>query len=365
MSASAPQHRLFKPRDSTPPNISLQRKAAPPSALSHNFSEVPPSVREILRSPGQPLDAATREFMEPRFRHDFSRVCVHSDGEAARSADALFARAYTIGNHVAFGFGEDALATAKGKRLLAHELAHVAQQGNIDNESLSARLRVGDSDDPSEYEANWIADAVVGAGPVPQAVLVLEARGQTIQRKNGGKAKAPPPWTVDELKKMLDSCDGGLGIWAKAKKANGDKNPTIVPGAGGQTDTSTGTITLDQTQDKCFAVQQLIQELSNLSRKADFDKLDTSALAGDVSRADYIKQTEKIEYETGVKNVLTAFDACKDKWPCKTTPKEWARKAKDFDDYFKNFLSNTHKGGYGKWWDENCKAAYDKKHAKK
>ena len=136
-------------------------------------------------------------------------------------------------------------------------------------------------------------------------------------------------------------------------------------GTGGSSDTSTGTITLDKTQDKCFAVQQLIQELSNLSRKADFDKLDTSALAGDVNRADYIKRTEQIEYETGVKNVLTAFDACNNKWLCKTTPKEWARKAKDFNDYFDKFLSDTHKEFYGKWWDDNCKLAYEKKHAKK
>ena len=45
--------------------------------------EAPPIVHEVLRSPGQPLDAATRAFMEPRFGHDFSKVRVHTDEKAA------------------------------------------------------------------------------------------------------------------------------------------------------------------------------------------------------------------------------------------------------------------------------------------
>jgi hypothetical protein len=167
------------------------------------------------------------------------------------------------------------------------------------------------------------------------------------------------------LRKLLDGCDGGLGIWAKAKKANKDKDPKVTLGGGGWTEMSTGEITLDKTLDKCFATQQLIQELSNLSRKADFDSLDGKALAGDVSREDYIKVNERIEYETGVKNVLTGFDACNKTWGCQTARMEWARKAKDFDDYYKNFLSGAHKEHYGKWWDRQCKAAYDKKRAKK
>src|SRR5712692_5063517 len=56
---------------------------------------VPPIVYEVLRSPGQPLDPATRAFMEPRFGHDFSRVRVHTDARAATSARALGAEAYT------------------------------------------------------------------------------------------------------------------------------------------------------------------------------------------------------------------------------------------------------------------------------
>ena len=51
--------------------------------------QVPPIVHDGLRSPGQPLDPATRDFMEPRFGHDFGKVRVHTDAKAAKSARAV------------------------------------------------------------------------------------------------------------------------------------------------------------------------------------------------------------------------------------------------------------------------------------
>lgn len=90
---------------------------------------VPPIVHEVLRSPGQSLDPATRAFMEPRFGHDFSRVRVHSDADAEQSAGALNALAYTMGRDVVFGAGQYQPHTGEGRRLLAHELSHTIQQG--------------------------------------------------------------------------------------------------------------------------------------------------------------------------------------------------------------------------------------------
>jgi hypothetical protein len=90
---------------------------------------VPAGIRQILRSPGQPLDAAARNYFEPRFQFDFSRVRVHADAPAAASARAVNARAYTFGSHVVLGAGAPAWDTAAGRRLMAHELAHVVQQG--------------------------------------------------------------------------------------------------------------------------------------------------------------------------------------------------------------------------------------------
>jgi Domain of unknown function (DUF4157) len=104
----------------------LQRKASHRSETT----EVPEVVNEVLRSPGQPLDASTRSFMEPRFGHDFSHVRVHTDARAAESARAVNALAYTVGSHVAVRADRHEPETAAGRRLLAHELAHVVQQSS-------------------------------------------------------------------------------------------------------------------------------------------------------------------------------------------------------------------------------------------
>src|ERR1043165_2400398 len=75
------------------------------------------------RGSGQPLDSDTRVFMESRFGHDFSRVRVHTDRDAAQSAESIGASAYTVGSDIVFGAG------AFNRQRLAHELTHVVQQG--------------------------------------------------------------------------------------------------------------------------------------------------------------------------------------------------------------------------------------------
>jgi len=77
---------------------------------------------------GESLPGALRGEFEPRFGRDFGDVRVHADGRAARSARALDANAYTYGRHIVFGAGQFDPGSARGRRLIAHELAHVVQQ---------------------------------------------------------------------------------------------------------------------------------------------------------------------------------------------------------------------------------------------
>lgn len=86
---------------------------------------------------GQPLDKATRGYFEPRFGIDFSRVRVHAKQGAALSAGSINAVAYTLGNNMVFGAGQYQPETIQGKRLLAHELTHVLQQGQGAGNSIS------------------------------------------------------------------------------------------------------------------------------------------------------------------------------------------------------------------------------------
>jgi hypothetical protein len=134
---------------------------SPPTAVSR----VPPIVNEVLRSAGQPLDAETRAFMEPRFGHDFSDVRVHADSKATESARAVNALAYTVGTHVAVRSDKHAPGTAAGRLLLAHELAHVVQQS------------AGRAGSDPESRADAAARRIVGGQQVNSEILGAAAVG--------------------------------------------------------------------------------------------------------------------------------------------------------------------------------------------
>src|SRR5947208_204360 len=91
---------------------------------------LPAAARGALNAPGQQLEPTIRSYFEERFGHDFSRVRIHADEAAGRSASVLNALAYTVGEHVVFGSCQYAPHTSAGGFLLAHELAHVVQQRN-------------------------------------------------------------------------------------------------------------------------------------------------------------------------------------------------------------------------------------------
>ena len=142
-------------------NALVQRKCACGGTSDRAVClSVPPAVPESLMSSGQPLSADSRKLMESRFGHDFSRVRVHADAKAAESAESVNALAYAVGRDVVFGAGQYAPGTEAGRRLLAHELAHVLQQGNGPvNDSAWGRLNP--AEDRFELEADRVANNVM------------------------------------------------------------------------------------------------------------------------------------------------------------------------------------------------------------
>ncbi len=104
-------------------------------------------------SEGQPLPHSERRFFESRFGHDFSRVRVHSGGAAEQSARDVNANAYTVGHNIVFGAGRFAPGTHEGRRLLAHELAHVVQQSASDAVSPAPMVRRDAAADEAAHEA--------------------------------------------------------------------------------------------------------------------------------------------------------------------------------------------------------------------
>jgi len=94
------------------------------------------------RGGGQALPAAERAFFEPRMGANLGQVRVHADAEAARLSAGLSARAFTVGRDVYFGRGDYRPGTSDGRRLLAHELVHVRQQGQGDASTLRRVLEL-------------------------------------------------------------------------------------------------------------------------------------------------------------------------------------------------------------------------------
>jgi hypothetical protein len=98
---------------------------------------------DSVRAGGRPLPESVRSFFEPRFGHDFGPVRIHTDARAGESAQSVNALAYTAGRDVVFAQGHFAPHTSAGQRLLAHELAHVIQQGGAGPASAPSASWVG------------------------------------------------------------------------------------------------------------------------------------------------------------------------------------------------------------------------------
>lgn len=102
-----------------------------PGARNKQRSAIPTDIEAGINSvngSGQPLSGSLRSFFELQFDHNFSNVRLHTDLSAAKYAEALNARAFTVGRNIFFGAGQYAPENMTGRQLLAHELTHVIQQ---------------------------------------------------------------------------------------------------------------------------------------------------------------------------------------------------------------------------------------------
>ena len=142
-----------------------------------------PIVHDVLHATGQPLNAATRAYMEPRFGHDFSKVRVHTDAEAAESASAVNAQAYTVGRDMVFGSRQYMPGTKMGDLLIAHELTHVIQQSRS---SLSLQPQsISLPGDALKHEADAAAKQATCGNPVavPSNVPALPLQRKVLNHR--------------------------------------------------------------------------------------------------------------------------------------------------------------------------------------
>lgn len=177
----------------------VRRLAVDPSRVT----AIPPIVRQVLASPGRPLEPDVRGGLETRFGFDFGRVRIHTDEQAARSARAVNALAYTVGSDLVFGADRYAPHSPAGQRLLAHELAHVVQQGGAmppmrhtvgmtpavqQGGRLQPEGRISQPGDPDELQADRMA---AGLDSAPGAFVRGAYTPAALQRQS------PRPAPVD------------------------------------------------------------------------------------------------------------------------------------------------------------------------
>jgi len=127
-------------------------------------------VRAAL-SGGESLPRDLRDRFEPVLGTDLGAVRLHHGPRASLAAEALRAKAFAAGPHVVFGAGRYAPQTQAGLRLLAHELAHVVQQGVAG----AARVDRANAADPRlpATQAEALADAAAAAADITAALASL------------------------------------------------------------------------------------------------------------------------------------------------------------------------------------------------
>ncbi|MDJ0807571.1 MAG: DUF4157 domain-containing protein [Gammaproteobacteria bacterium] len=130
-----------KPSEPTPNReLSAEPRRVPGASTLDNL--MTPRASELFTSVGKPLDATTRSFFQSGFGYDLGRVRVHTDPISSTLAGSIKARAFTVGTDLVFNRDQYDPASIRGKKLLAHELAHVVQQQ-------STGLKVQRQDDSS------------------------------------------------------------------------------------------------------------------------------------------------------------------------------------------------------------------------
>jgi hypothetical protein len=123
-----------------------------PEALSPEFE----TRLQATLGGGTSLSAELRTYMEPRFGADFSNVKIHTDAVAIQLCNEAGAQAFAYTNHIYFNSGKYNPGTAEGKKLIAHELTHVIQQGAAP----ASRMLEGISGAPKSVQRSWLSDHI-------------------------------------------------------------------------------------------------------------------------------------------------------------------------------------------------------------
>jgi uncharacterized protein DUF4157 len=287
----------------------LARSRAPGSAKGNRAGHEPLVPKADT---GETLEPEVRRQMESRLGEDLGGVHVHTSEEAARSAEALGAEAFTVGHDIYFARSRYAPTNPPGRRLLAHELAHVVQQGQADHDERS-ELEVSEPTDATEREADSVATAVERDHRAPD----IAQAGRGIQRDVGWARRGPLPDPYGELLllnafavKFLDAAKlirgnpAAMKLVDEAQAAGVEFGGFAEDGPGkalGRAYTSGRAVYVPKAQsDPVMAMRDFLFELNNALRAPQFAELHKEAVKGSqgsLSARQYAYRSVELEVE--------------------------------------------------------------------
>jgi hypothetical protein len=243
-------------------------------------------------TPGEALDGAVQEQLEEQFGKDLSQVRVHTDAGAAGSAETLGASAYTAGRDIYFARGMYAPENPEGRRLLAHELAHVIQQEQT-GAGLSSLSETRSATDAAEREAETVAQATGRGARVPE----ITSAGKGLQKDVGWAKRGPLPDPYGTLlllnsfaakflgaAKLIYKSPAAMKLVNEAEAAGIQFGGYVEDSAGkglGRPYTSGNTVYVPKAQtDPVIAMSDFLFELNNALRAPKFREVDQEAVKG-------------------------------------------------------------------------------------
>lgn len=313
-----------------------------------------PLATQVQLKSGQPLDADIRLRMESAFGRDFSAVRIHTDAKANELSEELSAQAFTIGKDIAFKDGEYQPGTENGDKLIAHELAHVAQQ----EEAGSSVQKSAHESSAFEAEADEAARRAVhspqpganrGAGHFANSAAPRLRSGLQLQKQDGkgGEKKKPedPKLLKDFAAKFPDAADlirkseAAMKLVNEAVAAGVDFGGYAEDGPGadlGRAYTSGHTVYVPKARtDKVLAMKSFLFELNNAVRAPKFAELDKEAAKGEkgtLSAKDYAYKSVELEVEGMLRLGEVWFET-----------KKASGMGKDWDKYDSDFYYSEYK----------------------
>ena len=161
-----------------------------------------------LKGKGEPLSDDSREFFESRMGADFSGVRIHRDASSNQLSRDLNARAFTVGNNIAFSSGEYNPDTPDGKRLLAHELTHTVQQGGAEHVSRKEAAQI-EAEARAEENLKQAGAKASTSKDEPDETVSPESVGPSSAQDELDAASKPPVQPTDLNNIQGDEADGG------------------------------------------------------------------------------------------------------------------------------------------------------------